>query len=424
MIAYILFIFYRLSSEIVSFVKYIELSDYESQARSDVVHRIERVVKGLWPLAEVKVFGSFVSNLSLPTSDIDMLITHKSRDIISMIYVLGNALEKDGSFGHIEKITRARVPLIKFRDLATGVSIDVSFNSSNGPRNTEIVKSFIQEYPASRPLTLVIKHFLYHNCLNEPYYGGLGAYGLFLMVVSFLQHHAPNGPENTTDDDLGWLLVEFFKFYGVLFNYCTTGISVRNGGAYFSKILYRWFEPEKPYLLSVEDPEDTENDVTRQAYDIMTIRSLFSEAYSLLTAHMKSRRPRRMSVLSEIVAVHPKLESYRSEIRSHYASVAASDGETAAVDGSNDSNDGKGSQHDRSRDRSSYVRDDYDDDNSDDDDHFSSESEDDAEEGRTTRSYGKGNRRKGRREPRGSKRKLNKSQSNYQAPQNSKRRKH
>lgn len=398
--------FYRLSSEIVSFVRYIELSNYEIQARNDVVHRIERVVKSLWPLADLKVFGSFASNLSLPTSDIDILITHNTRDIISMIHILGSSLEKDGSFGHIEKITRARVPLIKFRDLATGVSIDASFNSSNGPRNTEIVKRFIQEYPASRPLTIVIKHFLYHNCLNEPYYGGLGAYGLFLMVVSFLQHHAPEGPENTTDDDLGGLLIEFFKFYGILFNYCTTGISVRNSGSYFSKIQRRWFEPEKPYLLSIEDPEDTENDVTKQAYDIMAIRSLFSEAYSLLNARLKGgKRSYDTSVLSEIVAVHPKLEKYRSEINSHY---------TKAIIVGNDNNDNTRRQHPdggSNKKFDKYLRDDYDDNDSDDNVNLSSdendEDEDDKEEGRTTRSY---KRKRGGKAPQKNKRKFGQNQ--------------
>lgn len=343
-----------------------------------------------------------------------MLIMHSARDIISSIHSLGNALDREGSFGHIEKITRARVPLIKFRDLATGVSIDISFNSSNGPRNTEIVKSFIKEYPASRPLTIVVKHFLYHNCLNEPYYGGLSAYGLFLMVVSFLQHHSPNGPENTTDEDLGPLLVEFFKFYGVLFNYCTTGLSVRNGGSYFSKIVRRWFEPEKPYLLSVEDPEDTENDVTKQAYDIMTIRSLFSEAYSLLSSRLKKKPPYKTSALSEIVAVHPKLDTYRSEINSHYLKAIVLDDDSAsAADsrGANNvraSNSGNGGARDRNgddrrrgadgssggnnglkRSRSDYLRDDY----SDSDDEVnlsgSSDDSDDKEEGRTTRSYKK-----------------------------------
>ena len=306
-------------------------------------------MKSLWPLAEVKVFGSFASNLSLPTSDIDISITHEAHDLISMIHALGGSLEKDGGFGHIEKITRARVPLIKFRDLATGVSIDASFNSANGPRNTEIVKRFIQEYPASRPLTLVVKHFLYHNCLNEPYYGGLGAYGLFLMVVSFLQHHAPGGdPAATRDEDLGPLLVEFFRLYGTLFNYCTTGISVRNGGSYFSKILRRWFEPEKPYMLSIEDPEDTENDVTKQAFDIMTIRSLFAEAYTLLNVRLKSKRSYKNSVLSEIIAVHPKLQEYRSKIRAQYTKVIDLD------DNDNDGTDGDdshGGHSSRGRDR-------------------------------------------------------------------------
>lgn len=32
------------------------------------------LIRGLWPRAHVKPFGSFVSGLSLPTSDIDLVI--------------------------------------------------------------------------------------------------------------------------------------------------------------------------------------------------------------------------------------------------------------------------------------------------------------------------------------------------------------
>lgn len=37
------------------------------------------------------------------------------------------------------------------------------------------------------------------------------------------------------DDNLGVLLIEFFELYGNNFNYFNTGISVRDGGSYFSK---------------------------------------------------------------------------------------------------------------------------------------------------------------------------------------------
>lgn len=56
--------------------------------------------------------------------------------------------------------------------------------------------------------------------------------------------------------NLGVLLVEFFELYGNYFNYDETGISLRDGGSYFSKRRRGWYVHERPYLLSLEDPQD------------------------------------------------------------------------------------------------------------------------------------------------------------------------
>lgn len=57
--------------------------------------------------------------------------------------------------------------------------------------------------------------------------------------------------------NLGVLVMEFFELYGHHFNYEKTGISLRDGGTYFSKIARGWDDPKHPALLSIEDPLDT-----------------------------------------------------------------------------------------------------------------------------------------------------------------------
>lgn len=61
------------------------------------------------------------------------------------------------------------------------------------------------------------------------------------MIVSFLQMRqqmailsgaASNAAFN---QNLGSLLVDFFRLYGTTFNYYSTGISLLNGGEYFNK---------------------------------------------------------------------------------------------------------------------------------------------------------------------------------------------
>lgn len=57
--------------------------------------------------------------------------------------------------------------------------------------------------------------------------------------------------------NLGTLVVEFFELYGCYFNYEKTGISLQNGGSYFSKVRRGWVDPRKIDLLSIEDPGDS-----------------------------------------------------------------------------------------------------------------------------------------------------------------------
>lgn len=64
--------------------------------------------------------------------------------------------------------------------------------------------------------------------------------------------HLKNEPE----DNLGKLLIMFFELYGRHFNYRNTGISIKNGGAYFIKedFLSSMTDGNRPSILCIEDP--------------------------------------------------------------------------------------------------------------------------------------------------------------------------
>lgn len=53
------------------------------------------------------------------------------------------------------------------------------------------------------------------------------------------------------------MLIEFFELYGKNFGYDETGISLREGGYYYSKEDKGWSNERQRYLLSIEDPQDT-----------------------------------------------------------------------------------------------------------------------------------------------------------------------
>ena len=64
-------------------------------------------------------------------------------------------------------IAKAKVPIIKFKEVASGLNFDISFNAANGPQAAEYVRDLMQQLPPMRSLILVLKVFLHQRELNE-----------------------------------------------------------------------------------------------------------------------------------------------------------------------------------------------------------------------------------------------------------------
>ncbi len=80
--------------------------------------------------------------------------------------------------------------------------------------------------------------------MNDTYSGGLGSFLLSSMIVSFLQMKQ-NLAEHTglkPSWNLGTLLVEFFHYFGVSYNYFNAGIAIDNGGKLFPK--QEWYKSQ------------------------------------------------------------------------------------------------------------------------------------------------------------------------------------
>ena len=65
----------RLNQAIVEFVDMVEQdSQRRLLAKMQALRHVKAAVNALWPRAQVKVFGSFVTGLQLPSSDLDVVI--------------------------------------------------------------------------------------------------------------------------------------------------------------------------------------------------------------------------------------------------------------------------------------------------------------------------------------------------------------
>ncbi|KAG7957219.1 hypothetical protein I3843_11G163900 [Carya illinoinensis] len=272
----------QLHKEIVDFCDFLSPTLEEQAARDTAVECVFDVIKHIWPHSKVEVFGSFKTGLYLPTSDIDVVILDSGLGNPQKgLVALSRALSQRGMAKNMQVIGKARVPIVKFVEKKSGVAFDISFDVSNGPKAAEFIKDAVSKWPPLRPLCLILKVFLQQRDLNEVYSGGISSYALLTMVMAMLQslREFQASPEH----NLGVLLVRFFYFYGCQLNTTDVGVSCKEAGTFFSKRLKGFTTNGRPFLIAIEDPQAPENDIGKNSFNYIQIRSAFAMAFSTLT---------------------------------------------------------------------------------------------------------------------------------------------
>jgi non-canonical poly(A) RNA polymerase PAPD5/7 len=350
-----------LHNEIVAFCKLMEPRPEEMKQRKEVVDRFTTLVESVFgrDTCKVEVFGSQLTGLCLPSSDIDIAIqlpqddstdddagggkadirtmnntdtrkkTEKQQEIEEMrnwdkptgspLQRLAKALRERwiDELSYLEVIENTRVPLVKFKHEPTGISVDVCFNQTSGPQAAALVHSYMRSLPPLRPLTFVLKSFLASRGLNQPYTGGIGSFMLQMMIVSFLQHRERDSlnSQRPSFPNLGALLVEFLEFFSTDFNFITVGISVRYDGFFFPKGTTDrkndFWNPNRPFSLAMENPLDPTMDVGSPSFRMQLIQRSFEVAFKALLAHVSEPLVPTTSILGEILRVTDEMNQRR-----------------------------------------------------------------------------------------------------------------
>lgn len=263
--------------EILEFSRFVSPTEIELSSRNEMVMMVESIVRSIWPSSTTEVFGSYATGLYLPTSDIDICVrgTPEGGEM-KEIEQLAEAVRNVSGFARRVHVIRAKVPLVKVISRKTSMNCDICVGMDNGPNVVPLIKKYLKEYSALRPLLLVIKCFLHQRDLNEVFTGGLGSYTVFLLVVSHLQMLKYNFPDSKTN--LGAVLQSFFQFYGRMFNLCIAGIQVKDNGCYFDKFDRYNTPPQDTLRFSVEDPNDASNELGKNGYGVMKVRKAFNNA--------------------------------------------------------------------------------------------------------------------------------------------------
>ncbi|KAL3796758.1 hypothetical protein HJC23_010905 [Cyclotella cryptica] len=359
----------QLHNEIVSFVKLMEPTKDELEIRNKMVAKVTDLAQRVFGMERCQVlpFGSQVTGLCLPDSDIDFVIrfpkkgsTDGNAKSASKVIRLDDTEEEDCDFiasnplhkfaeavreefgirsefddaeqstktlddeneehlSYLEVIEQTRVPLVKFTVEPYKIDIDVCFDQPGGPESADLMHRFMNSMPPLRPLTFVLKYFLSSRDINKPFTGGIGSYLLQLMIVSFLQQRSREDLMRTgrlgNYFNLGSLLIDFFELYGIDFNYVTTGISVRNDGFYFAKgerdKKSVFWQPSRQSGLAVENPLDITMDVGAGAYRIQMIQRVFEHSFKTLLAYVAEPREETYSILARIIPPTEAMEKRR-----------------------------------------------------------------------------------------------------------------
>lgn len=280
-----------LHNEIISYRDFVTPDQVELDARKEVLERVRKIASELWPKSKTEVFGSFATGLCLPESDVDISVFNVPKNAI---HQLSREFSQRRMTEWMEVISKAKVPIIKLQFKGTKYPCDICFDQQGGLQTAKLIKRICQELPEVKCLVLIVKHYLAQRNLNNTYQGGMGSYLCFLTCVASVQRCRKLFPVEQLN--LGFLLLEYFNFYGNVLDIERVGISLLDGGTFYLKSTRSFFDGERPSLLSMEDPVNPDNDVGRNSRSMMMIKRAFGIAYTQLKTKLENSKNGRAQV--------------------------------------------------------------------------------------------------------------------------------
>jgi len=296
----------KLHYEILDFYEFIKLTDEEIALRNKTYNEIKDIIEDNFPNYKCSLYGSFITGLSLPNSDIDILITEKENSnktqstqsesdidnkgekcLLNNMEKIYSILKNKNIFKNLEMIN-AKVPIITGLYYSTQIHVDISLYKKNGVNAAEIINKAISIYPEIKPLMLIIKYLIRQRNLNQIYTGGISSFIIFTLLYYYIvdlrkqiENEIKNGQKERTLT-LGHLLIGFFNFYAFQFKYEKFGISISNGCYLYKR------EVESKNILSVKSFEDESLDMGINCFNYGKIRDVFKLAAERLNYSEKN----------------------------------------------------------------------------------------------------------------------------------------
>ncbi|PWA15881.1 hypothetical protein CCH79_00009039 [Gambusia affinis] len=171
--------------------------DLENGVRELILQDLESFVRRQFAGARLQLFGSSKNGFGFRQSDLDICMvlegkeTMEDIDCINIIKGLARQLKKHPGLRNILPITTAKVPIVKFYHLRTGLEGDISLYNTLALHNTRLLASYAAIDRRVKILCYIMKVFAKMCDIGDASRGSLSSYAYTLMVLFFLQQRNP-----------------------------------------------------------------------------------------------------------------------------------------------------------------------------------------------------------------------------------------
>ncbi|KAM5299551.1 terminal uridylyltransferase 7 isoform 2-T2 [Ctenodactylus gundi] len=169
----------------------------EEQSRENIRQNLENFIKQDFPGTKLSLFGSSKNGFGFKQSDLDVCMTingHETAeglDCVRTIEELARVLRKHSGLRNILPITTAKVPIVKFFHLRSGLEVDISLYNTLALHNTRLLSAYSAIDPRVKYLCYTMKIFTKMCDIGDASRGSLSSYAYTLMVLYFLQQRNP-----------------------------------------------------------------------------------------------------------------------------------------------------------------------------------------------------------------------------------------
>jgi non-canonical poly(A) RNA polymerase PAPD5/7 len=288
------FIIKSLQKDLLDYEKYIkEQVSKMKKIIEQLITNIKMTINEKSKDFEVKICGSYANELSLPWSDLNVVLINKNPSINSLqnnqiflgqlSYILKTKTWVH-SFKFIENSSIPKIKLNTFTEFGMiQVEITIQDEKNNKINSVNLINSYLKEYKVLQPIILALKTILKNANLNNPETGGLSSYGLILMIVSYIQSQSENNNYKEDEENIiGKIFYDFLGHYGIYFDfnkYVILTYPIKNSDETLIDKNSTFNLSSNSHELIIVDPLNNQNNVAKNTSQFMNLKMAFMIAF-------------------------------------------------------------------------------------------------------------------------------------------------